>query len=1040
MRLIWNYLTSMSAMAFMFLVFAFAMGVATFIETGYGTPAARVLVYNAWWFELLMLLLAINLVDNLLKYKQYKRKNLTMFTFHISFLVILIGAAVTRYISFEGTMHIREGNTASHILSYNNYLYAQFGDDAEVDKVEFSELTPKRYKSKLSSGGETLTIASVGYITDAVRTPIPSDTGSPAVDFVLSGPGGSGMSSYVVAQGNLLRFNAFSIGFESTDQADFHLFMNSGQLSMVAREEVTQMAMGAEEGLVIPPGDTIALFPMNIYNFGSTRFLVRNFYEKAIFSAAKSAQGRTGENAIVLKVSDGRNERIIPIFGIPGYEMDTVTYDWHGKTLKLAYGSKKLPIPFSMHLREFQLDRYPGSDSPASYASEVTLIDEEEGVRNDMRIYMNSTLTYRGYKFFQSSYDQDEQGTILSVNHDFWGTWITYIGYFLLTIGMILSLINPNSHFQNLARRLKKISTGSLMMLLLTLGLSLPASAQPGSAAHIPVIDSDIVTTFSNLWVHSPDGRIEPVSTLSSDIVRKLSRKQKVYGRSTDEVLLSMMLYPESWQRLPMLKISNKALATTLNANGSYISLVDLFDSNGNYRLAEQVQAAYSKNPSMRNRVEKEYIYLDEKVNISFLIFRSNLITIFPTPDSTEPWMYPGVRANGIESGDSMFVASGIDVFKQFVMEGNKTGAIEVLRAVSMFQSKYASDILPTENQKKAERFYNNLNPFQRVFPYYLAFGFILLFILFVNIFRMKPINPWLKRSFYGLILLLFVVHTGGLIVRWYISGHAPWSNGYESVIYVAWASMLAGFLFGSKYPMVVGTASVFAGISLFVAHLSWMNPEITPLVPVLNSYWLTIHVSVITASYGFIGLSAFLGILVMILILIRNRVNMDKVNVIMEQLTIISEMSATVGLYFLTIGTFLGGIWANESWGRYWGWDPKETWSLVTIVVYSFIVHMRLIPSLRGLYNYNMAAILGLLSVLMTYFGVNYYLSGLHSYGRGSVDGLHPALPATLVVICVLMFLAFIKDNLYEKEMAALQQKKKKLKKSDSNDEGSET
>ncbi len=266
----------------------------------------------------------------------------------------------------------------------------------------------------------------------------------------------------------------------------------------------------------------------------------------------------------------------------------------------------------------------------------------------------------------------------------------------------------------------------------------------------------------------------------------------------------------------------------------------------------------------------------------------------------------------------------------------------------------------------------------------------------------------------------MFALHTIGLILRWYIAGHAPWSNGYESVVYVAWAAMLAGFLFGRKYPMVVGIAAFLTGISLFVAHLNWMNPEITPLVPVLKSYWLIIHVAVITASYGFIGLSAFIGILVMILIIIRNIENGKKVTLIIDQLTTISEMSVTVGLYFLTMGTFFGAIWANESWGRYWGWDPKETWSLITMVVYSFIVHIRLIPSLKGVYNYNLAAIIGFLSVLMTYFGVNYYLTGLHSYGSVSSSGIHPALPVTLVVLAVVVFFAMIKDNVYEKQIAA--------------------
>jgi cytochrome c-type biogenesis protein CcsB len=323
---------------------------------------------------------------------------------------------------------------------------------------------------------------------------------------------------------------------------------------------------------------------------------------------------------------------------------------------------------------------------------------------------------------------------------------------------------------------------------------------------------------------------------------------------------------------------------------------------------------------------------------------------------------------------------------------------------------------LPHPLKKRAEILYNKVNPFETIFPFYLLSGFLLLSVLFINIFRMKQLPLVLKRIFFIFISLIFLIHSAGLITRWYISGHAPWSNGYESMVYVAWAAMLAGIIFGRRNSMVIGTAAFLAGISLFVAHLSWMNPEITNLVPVLKSHWLTFHVSVITSSYGFLGLSAFLGILVLVLIVIRNNINKATVNIFIGQLTTINEMSAIIGLYCLTTGTFLGAVWANESWGRYWGWDPKETWSLITIVVYSFIVHMRLIPSLRGVFNYNLASVIGFGSVIMTYFGVNYYLSGLHSYGRGTASGLNPVLPAILVLLAVLMIGAYFKDIKYQK------------------------
>jgi cytochrome c-type biogenesis protein CcsB len=402
------------------------------------------------------------------------------------------------------------------------------------------------------------------------------------------------------------------------------------------------------------------------------------------------------------------------------------------------------------------------------------------------------------------------------------------------------------------------------------------------------------------------------------------------------------------------------------------------------------------------------------------MVFQGSLFNLYPRAKKEDGWYAPGDDAKEYSGGDSIFIKSGFQLLLQTVSEQNYADANQILAAIENFQAKYGGQLIPSQTKKNIEIFYNKVNPFKRVFPFYLMFGFLLLLVLFINIFRQKQLPKFLRVTFFSIIFLLFLVHTGGLILRWYISGHAPWSNGFESVVYVAWAVMLAGFVFGRKYPMVIGTAAFLSGISLFVAHLSWMSPEITPLVPVLKSYWLTIHVSIITASYGFLGLSSFLGIMVMILIVIRKESNQQKVTGFIDQLTTINEMSATVGLYFLTIGTFLGGIWANESWGRYWGWDPKETWALITVVIYSFIVHMRLIPSLKGIFNYNMASILGFASVLMTYFGVNYYLSGLHSYGKGSADGVNPAVPISFAILAALMIWAYIKQSKFEKEQEA--------------------
>lgn len=1016
MRQIYSFLTSMSFMAFLLLGLAFSMAIATLIESSYGTPAARALIYDRHWFELIWGLLALNLVNNLIKYNFFTKQRFTLGLFHMSFLVIIFGAGITRYFSYEGVMHIRENESSDYILSTQSYFYAGFGDQLEQDKVQFSELSPKQFSTKFDVNGTTVKVKTIGFIENAEKKPIPTDNGEAIIDFVFSSQGTQGMQSYIFRKGDVLNYPGFTASFESEVNTAVKFFREDGQLFMTANADIEETTMASQETVSFAAGDTILARNMFLYGFNGARFLLRNFYPSATFTAVKS-QTETREDAVLVQISDGIKTQTIPVFGHSGTAPDTISVPLGNGVLKLAYGALPLRVPFSLYLKDFQLERYPGSKSPSSFASEVTLLDSKVGLKKDMRIFMNSTLTYKGYKFFQSSYDSDERGTILSVNHDLLGTWITYFGYALLILGIILSMVNKNSYFQFLARKLKQTSVKTLLVIIAVGGISSASFAQSGMGAGIPAIDKDVVGEFSRLWVQGVDGRTEPVSTLSSEIVRKVSRKSSLFGKSADEVVLSMMVHPEIWRTMPMIKVSNKTLETQLGANGKYLAIEQLFDNQGNYKISEAVQAAYAKTPALRNKLEKEYLSVDERVNICFMVFQGSLFNLYPREAKEAAWYPPGVTAHEYSGGDSIFIKSGFKLLLESVAENRTAEAIQVLRAVANFQQKYGGDVLPSDTKKNIEILYNKVNPFKRVFPFYLLFGFFLLFVLFVNIFRRKPLPRFIKISFSSLIFIAFIIHTVGLIVRWYISGHAPWSNGYESVVYVAWATMLAGLIFGRKYPMVIGTAAFLTGIALFVAHLSWMSPEVTNLVPVLKSYWLTIHVAIITASYGFLGLSSLLGVLVLILIVIRNKDNEEKVSGFIEQLTTINEMSATVGLYFLTIGTFLGGVWANESWGRYWGWDPKETWALITVVIYSFIVHMRLIPALKGVFNYNMASILGFASVLMTYFGVNYYLSGLHSYGKGVTDGVHPAVPITFIFFGVLIIWAYIKDTRYLKE-----------------------
>src|SRR5690554_7184146 len=335
-----------------------------------------------------------------------------------------------------------------------------------------------------------------------------------------------------------------------------------------------------------------------------------------------------------------------------------------------------------------------------------------------------------------------------------------------------------------------------------------------------------------------------------------------------------------------------------------------------------------------------------------------------------------------------MYVRNVFPLYFHTLQEAKRSGgynqADELLESISAYQHKFGSEVMPSDKKIQSEITYNKYDIFKKLFSWYMYASLLMFFFAIVHIFyNNKSINLSLKISQY-LIGFLFVLHTTGLALRWYISGHAPWSDAYESMIYVAWATMLFGLIFGRKSGLTTASTAFVTSMILMIAHWSWMDPAIANLQPVLDSYWLMIHVSVIVGSYGPFTLGMMLGVVCLFLMIFTNKENKKKMLLNIQELTIINEMALTVGLVLLTIGNFLGGMWVNESWGRYWGWDPKETWALISIMVYAFVIHMRLVPGLRGRFAFNLASILAFSSIMMTYFGVNFYLAGLHSYASG--------------------------------------------------------
>jgi len=416
--------------------------------------------------------------------------------------------------------------------------------------------------------------------------------------------------------------------------------------------------------------------------------------------------------------------------------------------------------------------------------------------------------------------------------------------------------------------------------------------------------------------------------------------------------------------------------------------------------------------------LDKEILKVDERINVLYMSFSGSLLRIFPDPkDKLGRWYSPIGAIKEFDQKNAQFVqavlASYFSNIDEALVDRNWTQADKALDVIKSYQQFYGAAIIPGKNKINAEIMMNRYKPFDSLVPLYFGVGFILLFLSIFNIVKPRFNLKWPVRISMALLIIGFFIHTAALGLRWYISGHAPWSNGYESMLYIAWATLLAGFIFSKQSPITLAATGILSGLILFVAHLNWLDPEITNLVPVLKSYWLMIHVSLITASYGFLGLGALLAFITLWLYIIKHGENRADIEYSIRELTHINEMSLIFGLALLTVGNFMGGVWANESWGRYWGWDPKETWALVTIVVYAAVLHLRFYKSFRGIFAFNVASLLAISSVVMTYFGVNYYLSGMHSYAKGDTVAVPSFVYYVIAVVAVTIVLAYRKREL---------------------------
>ena len=1006
-----SLLVSTRLTAILFITFSAAMGIGTFIESMHGTDAARILIYNAFWFEIMMILFLINFIFNIKRYNLLSRPKLGILLMHLSWILIIIGAGVTRYIGYEGVMPIREGNTSNEFLSSDTYLTVLVDGEIEGNplrrklekKLLLSEYTNNNFTVSNKFNKQKFKIEYIDFKENVEFSVVEKEEGKNFIKIVEASKGDR--HDHYIEEGQVLNIHGVLFSLNNYTEGAINFIYVDEELFIQSSFGGTYMRMIDQKTGGVNVDEIEDLQLRSLYSIAGLQFVVPDGIVKGEYEIVKSEEEETNQNALILKVSSGDESKVIELFGGKGITDNFERIRVSGLDFSLKYGSIVSKLPFSIQLNDFIAEKYPGTEkSYSSFKSKVTVNDDKVF---DYDIYMNNILNHKGYRFFQASFDPDELGTILSVNKDFYGTLITYIGYILLYIGLLATMFYGRTRFKDLGKKLNnlKLSRDATKIIILLFSIT-SLNSQDHTHENKKTISDSIVDNyvvslehsnkFGELVIQDTGGRMKPINTFSSELLRKVSKSDTYKGLNSDQVLLSILRNPLAWYSEPIIYIKrgNDSIRRMLGIDEKqkYAAFMDFFDEQGNYKISTNLENAYKS--SLPTQFEKDFIESDRKVNLLFSALEGDILRIFPKPnDLNNKWVsYSELKDQNFVGIDSLFVNNIFPLYLRELDNSIKFNdykqAEGMLESIKGFQLKYSRDIMPTDNKIKAEVLYNKINVFEKLFIWYFSVGMLYFLFIVFDIFSdnslVKKIMKYILLLFKSSIFILFFVHTIGLIARWFISGHAPWGDAYESMIYVAWATIGVGLLFAKKSDLTVASTAFVSSMILMIAHWNWMDPSIANLVPVLDSYWLMIHVSVIVGSYGPFTLGMILGIVSLILMIFLTKKNKDIIKLKLKELTIINELSLTVGLIMLTIGNFLGGMWANESWGRYWGWDPKETWALISILIYAFVLHMRLIPKLRGNWLFNLMSIIAFASIMMTYFGVNFYLVGLHSYASG--------------------------------------------------------
>ena len=624
----------------------------------------------------------------------------------------------------------------------------------------------------------------------------------------------------------------------------------------------------------------------------------------------------------------------------------------------LSTDGNSFQFPYEISLKNFNLEYYPGTFSPSDFISEILIKDGD--TEFSCSVSMNKIFSYRNYRFYQSGYEGDGQGSFLSVSFDPYGIAVTYTGYIWLLLSIILFFFQKKTIFRNVLKQLK--SKPGLVILFILLG-SLSSFAVPST------IPKEVAEEFGKLYIYY-NGRIAPINTFAHDFAMKIYGKDRYQGLSSDQVVAGWFFFYDEWKQEPFIKIKGDKVKEALGLKESYARLVDFIGPEG-FKLDKLIKESGSES--------KDVLAANEKFNLISTLVTGSALQIYPFKDrEARSLKWFAVKDKPTEKmpfEQWLFIRSSMDLIAEKIALKDWQRVSSLLEKINKYQINEGEDLLPSQNKIKIEIFYNRFNYDKPLAMICLTLGLVLFLIFLSRFISGKNISKSIIYSSLIILILLFIYLSFRLGIRWCISGHLPLSNGFETMQFMAWVTIIAVFFIFPYFRLSLPFGYLICGFTLLVAMMGESSPQITNLMPVLQSPLLSIHVMIIMLAYTFLFLTMLNG-LTGLLIGLSNR-SIEK-TVFLQN---ISHLMLYPAVFLLVIGIFIGAVWANVSWGRYWGWDPKEVWALITFLIYALPLHSVSLSWFRKPIFFHSYMVLAFLSVVITYFGVNFFLGGMHSY-----------------------------------------------------------